>query len=390
MIVLQDPLTQPFSGYGALSTQQPSFGANMLAHTGAIVQRSGPGNINSGSNGASTKKNKVYCDKWVHEGICAFTQQGCKFKHEMPHDRSIQRSLGLFHGYPSWYKKQQAQEQQAREQQPPVTMDAAVPGLQSLPALPAQQQQQQACSSFAPRTAAFVPSLSSIHSGFSCPVSILAVPAAPPPTPVPQQRTMQHAGLFQTSGFYPDFGSNGNSMTGNRMRGGSGSSNGMDSPWRASGVNASSWRTPQPATSTAEHVFGDGSTGQLTDSFARNLSFGEQPLSRVYQSQQLHQQQPAPTPSETGEQLYSGVGSAYPLGFGIGLKSGGNCLGSLGAVDSQANAGGRSSFGPIGPPTRVVAQETTLSTAFAYHGSQDHAHDEQPGDDTGDHSTTKW
>lgn len=52
-----------------------------------------------------SRKNKVYCDKWVHEGICAFTQQGCKFKHEMPHDRATQQSLGLFHGYPLWYKR---------------------------------------------------------------------------------------------------------------------------------------------------------------------------------------------------------------------------------------------------------------------------------------------
>lgn len=50
---------------------------------------------------------KIYCDKWVHEGICAFTQQGCKYKHEMPQDRATQHSLGLFHGLPAWWRKQQ-------------------------------------------------------------------------------------------------------------------------------------------------------------------------------------------------------------------------------------------------------------------------------------------
>ncbi|KAJ6783344.1 hypothetical protein PWT90_04343 [Aphanocladium album] len=53
----------------------------------------------------STRKVKIYCDKWIHEGVCAFTQQGCKFKHEMPQDEATQRSLGLFHGYPAWWKK---------------------------------------------------------------------------------------------------------------------------------------------------------------------------------------------------------------------------------------------------------------------------------------------
>lgn len=50
------------------------------------------------------KKAKIYCDNWVHYGACAFTQQGCKYKHEMPHDRETQLSLGLFNGLPSWYK----------------------------------------------------------------------------------------------------------------------------------------------------------------------------------------------------------------------------------------------------------------------------------------------
>ncbi|KXX81804.1 hypothetical protein MMYC01_202963 [Madurella mycetomatis] len=55
------------------------------------------------------KRMKIYCDKWVHEGVCAFTQQGCKFKHEMPLDTATQHALGLFHGLPAWYKKQQGE-----------------------------------------------------------------------------------------------------------------------------------------------------------------------------------------------------------------------------------------------------------------------------------------
>ncbi|TDZ27337.1 hypothetical protein C8035_v010522 [Colletotrichum spinosum] len=63
------------------------------------------------------KKPKVYCDKWVHEGVCAFTQQGCKYKHEMPLDKATQHSLGLFHGLPTWWKKQQAELQRQQQQQ---------------------------------------------------------------------------------------------------------------------------------------------------------------------------------------------------------------------------------------------------------------------------------
>ncbi|KAF9882031.1 c-x8-c-x5-c-x3-h type zinc finger protein [Colletotrichum karsti] len=63
------------------------------------------------------KKPKIYCDKWVHEGVCAFTQQGCKYKHEMPLDKPTQHSLGLFHGLPTWWKKQQAELQRQQQQQ---------------------------------------------------------------------------------------------------------------------------------------------------------------------------------------------------------------------------------------------------------------------------------
>ncbi|KAK7992012.1 hypothetical protein PG996_012975 [Apiospora saccharicola] len=55
------------------------------------------------------RRPKIYCDKWVHEGVCAFTQQGCKYKHEMPFDKMTQHQLGLFHGLPQWWKKHQAE-----------------------------------------------------------------------------------------------------------------------------------------------------------------------------------------------------------------------------------------------------------------------------------------
>ncbi|OBT82670.1 hypothetical protein VE02_08825 [Pseudogymnoascus sp. 03VT05] len=56
------------------------------------------------------RKDKVYCDKWVHEGVCAFSQQGCRYKHEMPLDVATQHALGLFQGLPMWYKKENSLE----------------------------------------------------------------------------------------------------------------------------------------------------------------------------------------------------------------------------------------------------------------------------------------
>ncbi|KAL2289746.1 hypothetical protein FJTKL_01073 [Diaporthe vaccinii] len=70
-----------------------------------------------GGSGGSARREKIYCDKWIHDGTCAFTQQGCKYKHEMPHDRETQEKLGLFHGYPAWWKKQ------ALDQQRPLAID---------------------------------------------------------------------------------------------------------------------------------------------------------------------------------------------------------------------------------------------------------------------------
>ncbi|CAK7238831.1 MAG: hypothetical protein STHCBS139747_000251 [Sporothrix thermara] len=357
MIVLQDPLTQPTSGYGARLMQQQAFGHVSAAQTGTF-QRPCQGSINAGINniGTTTKRYKVYCDKWVHEGICAFTQQGCKFKHEMPHDRSIQRSLGLFHGYPNWYKKQQAQEQAS------AAMDAAAPILQSLPASSSQQQQNQYQTSTTslrtPTTATYVPRLASVHPN-----------------------------LYQP----PSGGS-----------GGSSSSSSLNDPWRSNGVNAQSWRGAQTVAGMADNSLGDGSINhnlRFADSFARSLSFGEQPLGRVYQGQiqlELHQQRPEVPPLPEADGLV-GAG-AYPVSFDfdLGLGSRGR-VGSLGALDGEptdrllnSTSGGRGSFGPIGPPTRVLSQEMTVPTSFAHLGSQGFVHSEQPCGNGGDSLAPEW
>ncbi|RKF81413.1 putative c-x8-c-x5-c-x3-h type zinc finger protein [Golovinomyces cichoracearum] len=84
-------------GYDPLITQQLQI--DTIVNTG----------LNNGVTVAPRRRQKIYCDKWVHEGVCAFTQIGCKFKHEMPSDKATQISLGLNHGYPSWYRRACAQ-----------------------------------------------------------------------------------------------------------------------------------------------------------------------------------------------------------------------------------------------------------------------------------------
>ncbi|KAH7403001.1 hypothetical protein BKA64DRAFT_641020 [Cadophora sp. MPI-SDFR-AT-0126] len=52
---------------------------------------------------SSGRREKVYCEKWIHEGVCAFTQVGCKYLHTMPMNVETQVKLGLYHGLPRWY-----------------------------------------------------------------------------------------------------------------------------------------------------------------------------------------------------------------------------------------------------------------------------------------------
>lgn len=74
----------------------------------------------------------------MHEGICAFEQQGCRYLHDMPSDKATQVALGLFQGYPAWWKKHQADLQ--RQRAGPVV---GTHQIEAKPQQPQQQQQQQ-------------------------------------------------------------------------------------------------------------------------------------------------------------------------------------------------------------------------------------------------------
>ncbi|KAG9251234.1 uncharacterized protein F5Z01DRAFT_676986 [Emericellopsis atlantica] len=75
-----------------------------------IMVQASPPSSHRAAGSVNTKKTKIYCDKWIHEGICAFEQQGCRFKHEMPQDKDTLQSLGLYNGVPPiWWRKHQAE-----------------------------------------------------------------------------------------------------------------------------------------------------------------------------------------------------------------------------------------------------------------------------------------
>ncbi|KAI1778037.1 hypothetical protein F4818DRAFT_456044 [Hypoxylon cercidicola] len=93
-------------GPGSAATSAPGSHHHHAHHHGSHGGGGGGGH-NNGSQ-QPQRRPKIYCDKWVHEGVCAFTQQGCKYKHEMPFDKVTQHQLGLFHGFPAWWKKHQA------------------------------------------------------------------------------------------------------------------------------------------------------------------------------------------------------------------------------------------------------------------------------------------
>ena len=91
-------------------TTQPVIGTGRPSSQSGDAVQSTIDSIVASLPQAPKKKPKVYCDKWLHEGVCAFAQQGCRYKHEMPMDKATQHAVGLFNGLPKWYKAKHAVE----------------------------------------------------------------------------------------------------------------------------------------------------------------------------------------------------------------------------------------------------------------------------------------
>lgn len=48
------------------------------------------------------EEGKVYCTYWIARGECHYTQQGCRFKHEMPDLETLREIMGR-NSYPKWW-----------------------------------------------------------------------------------------------------------------------------------------------------------------------------------------------------------------------------------------------------------------------------------------------
>ena len=69
---------------------------------------------------------KVYCTHWLSKGNCAYMQQGCIYKHEIPKDQETWESLG-FHTIPGWlHSKSSAWIDQHSQKSPDLSKDLAV------------------------------------------------------------------------------------------------------------------------------------------------------------------------------------------------------------------------------------------------------------------------
>ncbi|KAL5343764.1 hypothetical protein BJX70DRAFT_393815 [Aspergillus crustosus] len=70
-----------------------------------VPSTGGSSSSGSGQQGSHFRNvKKEYCSYWIRHGECDYQQQGCLYKHEMPHDRSMLEKLGL-RDIPRWYRE---------------------------------------------------------------------------------------------------------------------------------------------------------------------------------------------------------------------------------------------------------------------------------------------
>ncbi|KAL4778933.1 hypothetical protein BJX76DRAFT_365709 [Aspergillus varians] len=101
------PLNQRMALNTVLQQGLPqSWQVNNTSATGWPAPNSGATSPGGGSGQQSHFRNvkKEYCSYWIRHGECDYQQQGCLYKHEMPHDRSMLERLGL-RDIPRWYRE---------------------------------------------------------------------------------------------------------------------------------------------------------------------------------------------------------------------------------------------------------------------------------------------
>jgi hypothetical protein len=72
------------------------------AETGSRTSRTSASSPRS----SSEQADKIYCSYWIRSGECDYTQQGCRYKHEMP-DKQTLASIG-FRTVPRWWQEKVA------------------------------------------------------------------------------------------------------------------------------------------------------------------------------------------------------------------------------------------------------------------------------------------
>lgn len=94
---LQVRLTPTFSNKSSSNNIKVTIDA--IANQGTAVP-SDSGTPNAATPGTLGKK--IYCTHWIRWGECDYTQQGCRYKHEMPDEPTL-NSIGI-RTFPKWYR----------------------------------------------------------------------------------------------------------------------------------------------------------------------------------------------------------------------------------------------------------------------------------------------
>ncbi|KAH0542343.1 hypothetical protein FGG08_003280 [Glutinoglossum americanum] len=101
------------SGVASMSSLGPQAVINAITSTTPAPGRAFPCSRpvqrqrGQGPTRCPVKDYKKYCSYWVRHGECDYTQQGCKFLHEMPQDRETLVKIGL-RDFPRWWKEPNA------------------------------------------------------------------------------------------------------------------------------------------------------------------------------------------------------------------------------------------------------------------------------------------
>ncbi|KAK4245267.1 hypothetical protein C7999DRAFT_16533 [Corynascus novoguineensis] len=278
---------------------------------------------------SNNKRMKIYCDKWVHEGVCAFTQQGCKYKHEMPSDRATQHQLGLFLGYPVWWKRRQAELARAQAQMP------GQGGKEEGEDQKEKEKNRRPCS-----TSSYSSCTSSSSSSSSSSV-INSCSSSPSPGESGGSGSDKGVRNIATNGGLaaPRWGGSGNeALSGARER-----------------LLPPSWRTPCSVEQAPRHTYTGANAQNYEDVGAGSAMWSREEQQHKQQQQQIHHSPPTQTQQQqrySRVQLGSSSSSAFKTActFTFPTTTTITTTTAAAATTTSAQPAPTSPYGPIAPP----------------------------------------